>query len=392
MLAGSMLLAAQQDALSPELLLLARIRQHMLWHLQRQPNYTCVETVERSHRLGPTHKFRLQDTLRLEVALVNGKEMFAWPGSRKFEDTDLRIIVPDGAIGNGNFALHARSIFESIAARFDYRGDARIDNRPSVRYDFRVPRLLSGYQLRVSDRAAIVGYHGWFYADPQSLDIQRIEVFADDIPRELGLAHTGDRMDYGRMPIGEGEFLLPLSSELSMVDRDGQEHRNHVRFSSCRQFTGESVLTFGDPPAEAEAHATIEQIELPANLGITLSLINQLDIHSAAVGDPVRARLQNDLKHKGRVLFAKGAVATGRITRLEKHDDYTMLGLEFSELESAGARARLQAKLESIGGAELLGPNRRIVPAAISRPGEGLIPLRTGRVQLSRGVLMSWRT
>src|SRR6184192_2261693 len=98
--------------LAPETLLLSRIRLSMSQNLKRQPNYTCVETVERSRRAGATRKFQLQDTLRLEVALVDGKEMFAWPGSRNFEDTDLRNMVTTGAIGNGNFALHARSIFE----------------------------------------------------------------------------------------------------------------------------------------------------------------------------------------------------------------------------------------------------------------------------------------
>ncbi len=75
--AGALGLAAQ--TLAPEQLLLDRIRAHMIDTLARQPNYTCVETVERSRRDGATRKFRLEDTLRIEVALVNGKEMFAWP-------------------------------------------------------------------------------------------------------------------------------------------------------------------------------------------------------------------------------------------------------------------------------------------------------------------------
>lgn len=374
-------------------MLLARIRQHMLEHLRRQPNYTCVETVERSRRAGSTRKFHLQDTLRLEVALVDGKEMFGWPGAKKFEDTDLRNIVSEGAIGNGNFALHARSIFEGVVPIFEYRGEWPIDGVPAVRYDFRVSRMLSGYKIRVSDKEAIVGYHGSFYADPKSLDLRRIDVIADDVPAELGLSYAGDRMDYGRMRIGDGEFLLPVASELSMIDLSGQESRNQVRFASCRQFTGESVLSFGDPPPSAgPAPEAVEQIELPSGLTVTLSLLDELDTGAAAVGDPVRARLQHDLKRHGLMLFPKGTVATGRITRLDKHDDYTILGLEFSELASSTARASLIAKLGRVAGVDLLQPSRRLVRGPDPRPGEGIVTLRAGRVHLFRGILMYWRT
>src|SRR5215467_421699 len=147
--------------LAPEVLRLARIRDHTLSQLARQPNYTCVETVERSRRAGAGRKFQPVDVVRLEVALVDGKEMFGWPGSKRFDDVDLRNMVTTGAIGNGNFAIHARAVFGGAGAQFTYRGDSD----EGMRYDFRVPVLMSGYSLRVEDRHAIVGYHGSFWAD-----------------------------------------------------------------------------------------------------------------------------------------------------------------------------------------------------------------------------------
>lgn len=61
--------------------------QHMAQTLAVQPNYTCLETVERW--VTPKNAKRtLQDRVRLEVALVDGKEMFSWPGAEKFEATD----------------------------------------------------------------------------------------------------------------------------------------------------------------------------------------------------------------------------------------------------------------------------------------------------------------
>src|SRR5271165_376307 len=118
----AMLCLRAQPPLSPDLEALSRIRTRMIFNLQHQPNYTCVETIERASRSKSTARFKIIDTLRLEVGLVDGKEMFAWPGSKKFEDSDLTKIVTSGAIGNGNFATHARALFETRAATFHYLG------------------------------------------------------------------------------------------------------------------------------------------------------------------------------------------------------------------------------------------------------------------------------
>ena len=59
---------------------LPRIREKMAEVLLRQPNYTCTETIERTRQMVGS-RTRIEDTLRMEVALVGGKEMFAWPGS-----------------------------------------------------------------------------------------------------------------------------------------------------------------------------------------------------------------------------------------------------------------------------------------------------------------------
>src|ERR1700685_439085 len=97
---GALYALAQDGALGPTTqstaALLERVKAHMVETLARQPNYTCLETVERSNRAAKEKEFRLEDTVRLEVALVDRREMFAWPGSKQFEDTDMRAFVPTG--------------------------------------------------------------------------------------------------------------------------------------------------------------------------------------------------------------------------------------------------------------------------------------------------------
>ena len=387
-LAGAAVVFAQPPApLAPEVIQLAHIRARMLNHLTHQPNYTCLETIERSQRAGAERKFERIDTVRLEVALVDGREMFGWPGARKFEDTELRNIVPTGAIGNGNFALHARAIFDGNNAAFDYRG--RDEN--GVRYDFRVPLFLSGYKIRSKASEAVVAYHGSFWADPDSLDVVRLEVSADEIPPQLKLSSATDRMDYAPAKIGGGEFLLPASSELVMVDFSGAEKRNRVRFSGCRQFTGESTLVLDDAP-ESLAPAPLAEFDLPSDLGMRLTLLDDVDLKSAAIGDPIRARLENDLRHKGKLLVQRGATVLGRITRIDRLEETTELGLEFSSIEAAGLRAHLKAKLLEVIGLEAFGVRNLRITHAKPKPGEGIISLSASRTRVLHGILMYWRT
>lgn len=365
--------------------------------LEHQPDYTCLETVERSYRAPSARNMQYDDTLRLEVALVDGKEMFAWPGSKKFEETDLRKLVPTGTFGNGNFALHARSVFLGHAATFTYRGaEIYVGSKGALeRYDFRVPRVLSGYNIRVLDRSGIAGYHGSFWADKESLDVSRLEIIAEDIPPDLGVTAASDRMDYARLLIGSGQFLLPAESELDMTDSYGIESRNQVRFTNCRQYTGESTLTFDDiDPTPSDAPpAELPEMDLPADLSFAVALEEALDLDTAAVGDPVRGRLNAALRRKGQVLAAKGAMVDGRVTRLERHDSYIVLGITLSGLESATARWRVNAKLDNVAGIQFLTPPRNVrIQPGPPQAGEGLIVLRSGRVRLARGILMYWTT
>jgi len=387
------------ETLPPASQLLARIRTHMADILTHQPNYTCLETVERSYRAAGARRLQLDDTIRMEVALVDGKEMFAWPGSKKFEETDLRKLIPSGAFGNGNFALHARSVFLGRVATFDYRGEELLvgSTGPLVRYDFHVPRLVSGYTIRMEERTGIAGYHGSFWADKETLDVRRLEVIAEDIPPDLGVTAASDRVDYARLPIGTGEFLLPVESQLNLADKYNLESQNRVHFTSCRQYTGESTLKFDDPdstPAASPGTAVEPpETDLPAGLKFALTLDQDLDVDTAAVGDPVRAHLNSDLRRKGEVLAGKSATAHGRITRLERREGFTILGITLTAIETGTSTLHVNANLEEVVGIQFVSPPRNVrIQPGPAQPGEGLIVLRAGHVRLIRGILMYWRT
>jgi hypothetical protein len=393
--------AQSQDAL------FGQVRAKMLANLSRLPNYTCLQTIERKVRHAPSRRYEPVDTVRLEVALVNGKELFSWPGAGNFEDKAISDIVSGGAIGNGTFALHAKSIFQSRSARITYVGEVTKNNRRLLQWDYDVPQLLSGYQLRVGSREAIVGYHGSFWADPKSMDLLRLEVEADEIPPQLHMARAGDSVDYMRADIGGQSFLLPQSAELKMVDDRNSESINQTRFSGCRQYTGESVLVFSDPAPNTPAPVPVTTVlELPAGLSLQLMLDTPIASDSSAVGDPVTAILQKPVKKNGTVFAPKGALVHGRITTLRRENldrAYHVVGLEFFEMEFPGTKGPLRAELEQVisagGIISFPGPPRfgsvRMNPAAavarLNLPGSVFF-VRGDNFKLARGLHMFWRT
>ena len=403
MLNAAAICAQDTPLLAPELARLSSIRVRMAQNLNNLPNYTCRQVIQRSRRRVPSRRFEFQDTLRLEVALVEGKELFAWPGAAKFEDRDIGEMVGGGAIGNGSFALHARSVFLSNVPTFTYRGEVTLGGRGAIRYDFNVPQFRSGYQVRVGKAKAIVGYHGSFWVDAATLDLIRLEIFADDIPPFLQLTSASDAMEYRLARIGESDFNLPASSELVMTDSDGNESRNVTQFNNCHQYSGESTLSFADAPEETDSKAPPAaplEFQIPDGLWLDVTLDAPIDSANAAAGDEITATLRAAVKKNKQVLLPRGAVLHGRITRLARHDSTFLVSVDFQELTFDNSRAKLKVALTEVGPITgMRNPRMGRLPSAMAEYGvvekEAAGPtffVRTGRLHLPRGTRMVFQT
>ncbi|MEO5927010.1 MAG: hypothetical protein ABIR70_24555 [Bryobacteraceae bacterium] len=375
---------AQLPNLRPETTLLAEVREKMLSLLGNQPNYTCLETVERT-RQAPGGRSRIDDTLRLEVALADGKEMFAWPGAKQFEDRDIRDLVSTGMFGNGNYGLYVRMLFQSNGPNFEYRGEVPLLGLQLARYDFRVHVSRSGYHLRSDDHEAVTGFHGSIYLDPVKAELRRLEVIADDIPPELGLTSAEDRVDYASLLIGDEMFLLPVESSLQMASKDSVS-RNRVQFSACRKFAGESSLIFEDPDlVDVTVVKPVREVELPVDVLITVEITSELRLDRAAVGDAVTGVLRSDVKRGKETVVKKGAVVKGRILVLDRSGGTYTLGLMLQELEWVDGHASVHAKFE---GFPVIGIAGR--PRLLMTP-EGMLQVPSGSRSM-RGETLYFRT
>jgi hypothetical protein len=322
LLAGFSLAAAAAFAqydpakpLSREVLLLARARLAVQDMSKGLPDYTCTETIERSHRPAGNKRFTLVDTLRLEVALVGRQELYSWPGAARFETGELRDLVKGGAIGSGDFGLHARSIYLSGTARFEYAGEEMLDGRKAHRFRYEVPRNFSGYTVRIDPHSGIVGYRGSVWNDAENFDLRQIEIEVHDIPDHVPLRSSFTRIVYQRVPIAGAEFVLPKESEMTLTDLAGNESRNRITFTGCRHFSGESTLVFDEAPA-METPAAPVTLTLPEGLDVAVKVASALDLKKAAVGDQVKMTVSKDARRRGETLVPKGALVEARVARV----------------------------------------------------------------------------
>jgi hypothetical protein len=340
-------LAQAQQGPTPEVSLLGKIKSRVAENLRRLPNYTCTQTIVRSLRRKPAAKLQRLDTIRLEIAYVGGKELYGWPGSGKIDQSQITKLV-SGTIGNGDFAVLPGSIFLGESAQFQYQGESSLEGKRAVRFNYTVPRLASGYQLQSEAAAAIVGYHGSFWADSDTLDLMRLEVSADDIPHGLKLASAVDRMEYDTILIAGSKFLLPRGAELDITDSFGTESHNRMRLQACHEFVGESTLTFRDLPLESfvapNKPSLANVVDLPDDFDMEVDLDTPIDSASSAVGDAVQATLKVSVRADGDAVVPKGARVSGHIARLDKRGSLYYVDLAFDSLDLKPGHADLSQR------------------------------------------------
>jgi hypothetical protein len=260
-----------------------------------------------------------------------------------------------------------------------------------------VAQAFSGFRLRFGTTEGIAGYHGRFEADAKSLDVLTLEVIADnEIPPEVAIKEATTKMRYHRMPIGQSDFLLPESSEMTIVDLLGHESRNVVTLSGCKQYGTESVISFAEPPPSESApapppppSATSTVGELPMGLTFEAELTTSLSFPGAAIGDLVEGRVTSDAKRKGAVMIPKGAAIRARLIDYGPVDKARVptlgMKIELEEIDLPGGRAAVHGVAE------------RVLPvgangARLTVDNSGNIFIVGGtRRQLSRGSRIYWR-
>jgi hypothetical protein len=344
--------SAAQD-LSPETILLSRIKAHMAAELTQLPNYTCLETIARFHKEPRARRLSPLDSVHLEIVYSGGHEWHGLPGDVSLSEENPVAFIGTGMIGYGLFGITLHNVFVADAAQFTARGEDSINGRRAVKYDFRLPKLTSRFVITLVGGRGIVGEEGSFWADPETLDLLRLDAEATEIPPFLPLAFMKSSVSYARTRIGEFDALLAQQADLQMRGTDDVGNFDHFDFTHCRTYHTTSSIKFDANPFDeskvpdaAKPEIRVAQTKIPALLGVTIQLTAPITDRDP-VGKLLEAKVVGDVKYRGNVVIASGAPVRGRIRRLDQAPGKAIfaVGLEFTEVQVQGTPVRFYADL-----------------------------------------------
>ncbi len=352
---------------------LVRVRDRVLAHAERVPNHTCVETIVRDHyarsaappprscdallgrrkEAGPDALVTLDttDRLRLDVAvsMSDGREIYSWAGAGKFEDKEIDEIVPAGAIGTGAFATSLLGIFHAHDPRFTFEGETTLNSRRMMEFSFRIPQDDSHYKVRAGKAWMTTGYTGTLLVDPVTADLRRITLRTEELEPVTDACEVDTTLDYSMVQLGAEEYLLPQMTRERFIGQDGSEAENALTFSACREFRGESSVSFGGTPEPAAVSTSASRPvrPFPGGLPLVIDMISHLNEESAA-GDIVEGLVAQPLTDsQGRVLAPFGAQVQGRLMRVEARHGTpgtTTIVLRWETIETADGKLPLALK------------------------------------------------
>lgn len=405
---------AAADELPPHVLQLARLRANMRQHLATIPDYTCLSVTER-YRLDPKSRtLRLVDRVRLEVAYVGQRELYAWPDENEFHSDAPAEMIGSGMFGSGDFVSHARAAFTGNYDVTRYAGESTVSGRELLRWDYSISPMFTNWTVGSGFITAHSGAAGSYWVDPQTLDLQTLEVRTQGLPPDFPINEVRTVIEYARTRIGSREIVLPQRSVTSLSERSGLLSENRTEFSHCRQYAAQSVVRYLAPEAAlrsapGQEPASVQELQLAAGLRVQTALDTPIDSRTAVVGQSIQASVTEDVRRGKDFVIPRGAGLTGRLRRLEFNPGPPpshIIALEFTELSFGNFRARFLASMTYIGietGARIRTTTRSTAEGTWTQtvtmnyalketPGVGTFVIEREPVQLPAGLQMVWTT
>ncbi|HEY6270901.1 MAG TPA: hypothetical protein VIX19_02785 [Terriglobales bacterium] len=383
---GVVLSQQTPEASDPETAL-ERARGRLLTDLERLPRYTCVETITRRYydpqsegscpALMAAHEKRKSesrlrgwDRLRLEVAIVDGDNVYSWVGAPRFESGTLEQLAGRGPLSSGDFGPFLHSIFSGASVTFE--GQQLAGKRRLLAYSYDMPVERSRYLVQTDNGWTATAYRGVFVIDPETTDIVSLTVSTTELPKSNPDCQAINEVQYGRIQIHDRLVLVPRETRLVTIDRTGSETHSTTEYASCREYASTSRILFDASPASLVTNAAAPPdsppATFPAGLHFRGRIITPIDSDTAAAGDPIEIVLRSPIRDKNNVeLAAAGTRLHGRLVGLEFHAgslDYVRISIQFESIELKGKPVTLHAVPDS---SQAIGISVFRAPVSVSR-------------------------
>jgi hypothetical protein len=356
-----------------------QVRARVLNDVSRIPNFTCVQTITRrvyatavpnrrppncdeivrSHNAGKHNQPLVSwDRLRLDVAIADKDEVFSWVGAAKFDTGDLRELVGGGQTEIGYFGGFLSSVFNDHLF-MQFQRMLAVHGRRLLEYSYETPLEDSHYQLRVGSDSALytTAYAGAAFLDPSTHDLVRLTSNSAPLPEDTGYCQITGDLEYSRLRIGATETLIPKRATSWAIDRTGGAFASVAEYSNCREYVGESVISF-DEPAASEPSAVsatnnaVAPTVIPAGLPFSCTIVTPINSDTAAAGDPIEALVRSPITNvSGRILAPAGTRIYGRLRAFIEYpasrgrrQSYE-IGIQLRYIEMGGKRVPFRARL-----------------------------------------------
>src|SRR5262249_15717611 len=157
-----------------------------------------------------------------------GNELYAWPGSARFERSIAELLPTHGMVSDGSYAMHMRTLFLRNAATFDEprRSGSQLE------VGLHVAAVRRGYAMGTPQGTVPAALDGTLSVDADRLDMVKLVVHVD-----TRVGHSTETTTYARQRIGDAEFVVPQTAELVLVPSEGLQARNYSQFSEYHKFT-----------------------------------------------------------------------------------------------------------------------------------------------------------
>ncbi len=343
---------------------LRRVRGRLLTDLERLPRYTCVQTITRRYYRPPPRsascsalitahenqkeKLKLYgwDRLRLEVAIVEGNNVFSWVGQPRFESGTLEHLGGRGPLGSGDFGPFLHSILSRSTVTFkEEMPDA---NRRLLAYSYDMPVANSRYMVRTGAGWTPAAYSGMFVIDAEAGDIVSLTVRTAELPKSNSDCQAISEVQYGRTEIHDRKILIPGKTLLTTIARNGSEVHNLTEYASCREYAAKIRILLDDAPALETTPSSAPPAPVtpfPSGLHFRARIVTLIDSDRAAAGDAVEAVLRSPIRDKNNTELAPpGTRLHARLVGMEERAGfYFRVSLQFESIELKGVAVPLRA-------------------------------------------------
>jgi hypothetical protein len=190
--------------------------------------------------------WKLKDTLTIQLSYFGQKEQYQlllMNGKRTKQSYES----VGGATSYGNFGSALGILFQqSSHAAFAWDHWGLLDRQPVMVFKFAVRKADSQWRVGYESKTVLTGFSGRVFIEPRQHQVLKLEVNADDIPKNFPIQKSSVELDYRLQSVGQRDFLLPIRS----VDRNETKSfftLNETEFRRYRRFAADSKVDLETP-------------------------------------------------------------------------------------------------------------------------------------------------